>query len=140
MREHKKRGQVRATVVDLTPRHLARITLSTEGICAAARDCFHKAGTKANRQKWIDEHDLFVSEDGRAFALVDTEREVYFMDAITGTLYSLGQCHTSDHGVRTRFVRDREKASDVLMSVEQDDGYGYGRGHGRDEGLEGGAE
>jgi hypothetical protein len=54
---------------------------------------------------------------GRVFAAVDTATHVYFMDAITGSLYSFGECLTSTHG-RTGFVRDRKTATKILSEFE----------------------
>lgn len=132
-----KRGRpprTKTPAADFTARRPVRIARSTDGFCATSKDCFIQASSKAARQRWCDEHDLFLSDDGRVFALVDTALEVYFMDAITGTLYSLGQCHSSDILKRDHFTRDREKATDILMSIKKD-GSRYGYGYGRDAEL-----
>lgn len=90
-----------------------RITLASDAKCAAARWCFSSA--IKTKQAWIDRHDLFLSGNGRVYALVSTETEVFFMDCVTGSLFALGECMTSSRG-QTGFKRDNEKAAYMLLN------------------------
>jgi hypothetical protein len=92
-----------------------RISKASDAECAATKECYSALVSIDSKKKWMEDRDLFVA-DGRAFALVDTHTGVYFMDAITGSLYNFGECMTSVHG-RTGFVRDREKAMNILMQL-----------------------
>ena len=92
-----------------------RITKASDAECAATKECYSALVSMESKKKWMEDRDLFVA-DGRVFALVDTMSHVYFMDAITGSLYALGECLTSVHG-RTGFVRDREKAMNILLQL-----------------------
>lgn len=98
-----------------------RIKMSIEGRCAQVKYVFPMQGKKEMRKQWVDTHDLFTDKDGRVFALVDTPTKVYFMDAITGSLYDFGVCLTSDtlkmHGLK----RDHDYASEYLLSKKADD-------------------
>lgn len=88
---------------------MKRIKLSTEALCADSNACCNLK----NRRRWVQEHDLFVGSDGRAYALVDTPRHVYFMDAITGALFQFGE---QLGGLRVvSFTRDEEEAKRILM-------------------------
>lgn len=89
-----------------------RIQKATDAECALAKECFSSIISAENKRKWMDERDLFVA-DGRAFVVVDTPTHLYFMDAITGSLYNFGECLTSTRG-RTGFVRDRARAEQIL--------------------------
>lgn len=98
---------------------LARIQLSGDGERSAmGKYCC----TKARRLSWIAEHDLFVADDGRAYALVDTRSEVFFMDAITGALVALGDGrHQTNEFKRVGgFRRDHVGAADILMRAFTD--------------------
>jgi len=95
---------------------LHRIEKVSDADCATAKECYSTIISKENRAKWMDEHDLFVS-DGRVFAAVDTQHSIYFMDAITGSLHALGECLTSSTLRRTGFVRDREAAMKILLAA-----------------------
>lgn len=92
---------------------LYRISKASDAECAADKECFSPLVSIESKRKWIDDHDLFMT-DGRVFAAVDTMTHIYFMDAITGSLYNFGECMTSIHG-RTGFVRDHEMAEKLLM-------------------------
>lgn len=95
---------------------LYRIEKASGADCASAKECFSSLVSAVTKRKWIDDHDLFIS-DGRVFAVVDTQTRVFFMDAITGSLYNLGECLTSSTG-RTGFLRDKEKATAILMGFK----------------------
>lgn len=93
---------------------MQRIRLAGDGECSALGLC---CCTKANRAGWIARHDLFVADDGRAYALVDTRTEVFFMDAITGALIGLGDGeHRTNEAKRVRgFRRDQARAAEILL-------------------------
>lgn len=90
---------------------MKRIKLSVEAFCADSSACC----TQKNRKNWVEEHDLFVGSDGRAYALVDTPRHVFFMDAITGALFAQGGHIGGDRQV-TSFTRNEKKAKAFLMN------------------------
>jgi hypothetical protein len=99
-----------------------RIKLYAEADCAQATCCFPVDQGVARKQAWIEEHDLFVDSDGgRVLALVDTEDRVFFMDAVTGSLYQWGRCMTSDSLTLRGPVRDKELARSKLLSVKTED-------------------
>ena len=58
-----------------------------------------------------------MADDGRAYALVDTRTEVFFMDAITGALIGLGDGeHRTNEAKRVRgFRRDQARAAEILL-------------------------
>ena len=94
---------------------MMRITLSADTRCAQAKHCFNPASKKALQAKWFDDNDLFVNDDmTRAYALVDTRSEVFFMDAITGTLYQLGECQSSDRPKLGKLYRNHDKAISII--------------------------
>jgi hypothetical protein len=95
-----------------------RIKLSREdrAMCAQDNECFRTNIKRAFRQKWVDTHDLFVNDAGRVFALVDTETRVFFMDAMTGSLYQFGSCLTSTELKAHDLRRNQKKAETILMS------------------------
>lgn len=96
---------------------MMRITMSSDADCANSKHCFTPAASLKERTRWVNEADLFMC-DGRAFALVDTVSSVYFMDCITGSLYALGECLTSNMG-RTGFKRNKKAATELLMSFKR---------------------
>jgi len=97
---------------------VVRITLSDDAMCAHHKECYAPLHpVKAVRDRWIAEHDLFVTSDNRVFTLVDTQFEVFFMDAITGTLFQFGECLTSQMIKRKDFTRNRERAIELLKDV-----------------------
>lgn len=95
-------------------KRLYRIQKAADAECAVSKECFTAVSSDDIKRKWVQEHDLFIA-DGRVFAAVDTDTHMYFMDAITGSLYNFGECLTSPRG-RTGFVRDQAKASAMLMA------------------------
>lgn len=95
---------------------LYRITRASDADCAASRECFSSLVSTDNKKKWIADRDLFIADD-RVFVAVDTHTKIYFMDAITGSLYNFGECLTSNFG-RTGFVRNKEKATEILMNFK----------------------
>ena len=97
-----------------------RITISQESECATSTHCFPVSGTKANKDKWIKNNDMFISDDGRVYALVDTLSHVYFMDAITGSLYQFCKCLSSDRLKAPSFRRDPVKAAMILNSAAKE--------------------
>lgn len=100
---------------------MERIKISREAKCAQEKFCFPAHGKKESKQKWIDGHDLFTDSNGRAFALVDSEDRVYFMDAVTGSLYQFGNCLTSDILKSGGMTRNKKAAQEFLMGLRTDD-------------------
>lgn len=97
---------------------MKRIKISMEADCAKSSCCFPKNGRLEQKQKWIDDNDLFVdASKGRAFALVDTVSRVYFMDAITGSLYQFGNCMTSSILRVQDLHRDKYAAEQFLLRL-----------------------
>lgn len=113
MKNLAKARQARQAQAEAGP-GMQRIRLAGDGECSALGAC---CCTKANRPGWIARHDLFVADDGRAYALVDTRTEVFFMDAITGALIGLGDgVHRTNESKRIGgFKRDRARAAEILL-------------------------
>ena len=94
-----------------------RIKISSMARCAEEKLCFPQNAKRERRKQWIDEHDLFINEKGRAFALVDTMSEVFFMDAVTGSLYQFGGCVSTGQLSNALMHRNKDKAGAFLMSL-----------------------
>lgn len=92
-----------------------RITVNKDGQCAAEKFCFQIRSNNEKKEKWIKEHDLFVSDTGRAYALVDTTSCVYFMDCVTGSLYQFGECISASALKIFGLRRDKEAARQYLL-------------------------
>ena len=118
MQHHKKGNNMPQVQPVQEVRSLTRIKLAAGLILAAESECFTPTLSAESKEKWIKEHDLFVT-GGRAFALVDTATYVYFMDAVTGTLYQFGECLTSTELKYRDFTRDNDKAAKILMALEK---------------------
>ena len=104
---------------------MKRIKLSLEALCASSVSCFPVWAKPDQKKKWIDDHDLFVdTKRGRAFALVDTVSRIYFMDAVTGSLYHFGNCVTSDFLKASDLHRSQYEAEKFLMQVAEREGIG----------------
>ena len=116
MQYHKKGNNMPQVQPVEEVRSLTRIKLAAGITLAAESECFTATLSSESKRKWIKEHDLFVT-GGRAFALVDTATYVYFMDAVTGTLYQFGECLTSSDLKYRDFTRDNDKAAKILMSI-----------------------
>lgn len=99
---------------------MQRIKLSRDGHFAQENCCFRLTAQTRNKAAWIDAHDLFVDQAGRPFALVDTTLSVYFMDAVTGSLYSFGECHSSAELKLRGLRRDKDAARKYLMNLRMD--------------------
>lgn len=97
---------------------IARISIAQTANCAAEKYCFALSAKNDTKSKWIDEHDLFIANDDRIYTLVDTTKRVYFMDVITGTLFQFGECLTSQRLNPSKFVRDNEKATTIIMAMQ----------------------
>ena len=118
MQYHKKGNNMPQVQPVEEVRSLTRIKLAAGITLAAESECFTPTLSAESKEKWIKEHDLFVT-GGRAFALVDTATYVYFMDAVTGTLYQFGECLTSSDLKYRDFTRDNDKAAKILMALEK---------------------
>lgn len=97
---------------------MERIKISDEAKCVAAAHCFPLNGMKEMKRKWTEKHDLFLDKVGRVFALVDSADSVYFMDAITGSLYQFGNCLTSDTLKAGSLKRNNKKATELLLGMK----------------------
>ena len=99
-------------------RVLTRIKLAAGLNLASHTECFSPSSKIETKEEWLKNHDLFMSNH-RAFALVDTASEVYFMDCVTGTLYQLGECMSSSELKFNEFKRDKERATGFLLSIQR---------------------
>jgi len=61
-----------------------------------------------------------MSADGKVLALVDTVDAIYFMDAITGSLYQFGNCLTSNVLKTSGLKRNKVAAASNLMNKKID--------------------
>lgn len=95
---------------------MKRIRLASGAQCADERETFNPVSKKSTKEDWIASHDLFVSDTGDVFALVDTLYRVFFMDAITGSIYEFGNCLTSPTLKVSGLRRDKTKAGAILMA------------------------
>lgn len=122
--------QLRREVMTLkSTSRLYRIKKAQDAECAASNECYSTVVSMDSKRKWINDHDLFIA-DGRVFAAVDTMSRLYFMDAITGTLYDFGQSCTGTlkHG---GFVRDQDEGARILMQFK-----GSGNANGASGGID----
>lgn len=99
---------------------MKRIKISREAKCAQGKFCFPLNSKREAKQKWVDEHDLFTDADGKVFTLVDTIEKIYFMDAITGSLYQFGNCLTSSTLKAESLKRNQAAAGTILMNKKTD--------------------
>ncbi len=99
---------------------MKRIKISREAKCAQEKFCFPLNAKRETKQKWVDEHDLFTDGDGKVFTLVDTIEKIYFMDAITGSLYQFGNCLTSSTLKAESLKRNQAAAGTILMNKKTD--------------------
>lgn len=90
-----------------------RIRISDEGFCAVTGDCC----TTSNQRQWLNNHDLYLGEDGRGYTLVTAGDFVYFMDAITGALCELGRMVTNRDRSPGRFRRDHMGAKQAIVEA-----------------------
>jgi len=88
---------------------------------AVAEACFPCGGTTKAKDAWIVKHDLFTDTDGRAFALVENNDRVYFMDAVTGSLYQFGR-YVSGALTVNDLRRNKAAAEAYLMRAREKDG------------------
>jgi hypothetical protein len=106
------------------------IDINPEGPCAKAVYCMIASQRYLKNSQWPNKKELYVA-DGRAFAkvkiatprLIETQKElkkwidpkkVYFMDAITGTLYFEDGICVSNYKKQRKFVRDQKLATKIL--------------------------
>ena len=93
------------------------ITIAADSKCAHMKWCFSAAVPKKAKEEWCQGHDLFLSDDNRVFCLVQTSSQVYFMDAITGSLYSFGECKSSSRLKLKIDGRNQKRATSILLSI-----------------------
>jgi hypothetical protein len=81
--------------------------------CAASTECFTGSKKKIEKQKWIAEHDLYITSFNRVMA----RHEDIYMDAITGSFYnSDGRCRSSSDLKLGKVRKDQAEAAERLMS------------------------
>lgn len=102
-------------------RGINQVQTSTEAFCAQETHCC----TAKKRKDFINNHLLFIADDGRVYALVTAyvqgERVSFYMDAITGSLYSMdGYCQSNDLVHMTGFRFADEEAAKILMKHKFD--------------------
>lgn len=100
---------------------MRRIKISAEGRCAQSQFPWNPESNRKSKDKWLESNDLFLSEAGEVFALVDTPNSVYFMDAITGSLYAFGECLTSDTLKVRGLKRNQAEAAKKLLEFEREE-------------------
>ncbi|MCR4297522.1 MAG: hypothetical protein NUV75_02030 [Gallionella sp.] len=91
------------------------LVISDHGSYAIARECFNAGATRASKAKWIKEHKLCVSSNGRVFC---DHQPNFYMDAITGSLYKDGKCLGSSNLFLTGITEDHKRAVSILMSLK----------------------
>lgn len=65
--------------------------LSPFGFCVTEYCCYRTESKKSEKIKFIDTHDLYVSDRGRVYTPVriyKTSKTVLWMDCVTGTLFT----------------------------------------------------
>lgn len=93
------------------------ITLDESKSCAASLECFTNNKKKAEKKKWIDEHDLYMTSFGR----VMSKHQDTYMDAVTGSFYDLdGRCRSSFTLELGEVWKDQEGAAAQLMAMNPD--------------------
>ena len=87
--------------------------------CAASIECFTGNKKKIEKQKWIAEHNLYITSFGR----VVSKHEDIYMDAVTGSFYeSDGRCRSSSYLELGEVWKDQAGAASVLMTLNPDRG------------------
>ena len=104
------------------------ISKSMDGMMAKANECF-PIGPKASTKKaWIEDKELYLGDISGIERIltpviidIDMHRNVYLMDAITGTLYKPkgGKCLTSDQLHLKRFSKP-DNLADRLMQAKSE--------------------
>ena len=86
---------------------------------AASLECFTNNKKVAEKKKWIDAHDLYMTSFGR----VMSKHEDIYMDAVTGSFYnSDGRCRSSFTLELGEVWKDQAGASEQLMKLNADRG------------------
>ena len=97
---------------------------SQEGGCAPESMCFPLRGTKDQKRQWLRSRKLYLAKCGgylRTFALICVRfagrLRAYFMDAITGTLYSPRSMRApaSDYLRIEQVCRAQDRAASMLL-------------------------
>jgi hypothetical protein len=101
------------------------ISKSLDGMMAKANDCFPIGPRASSKRQWLEDKELYLGDIGGIEriltpVIIDTDmnKNVYLMDAVTGTLYKPrgGKCLTSDKLHLKRFAKP-DNLADRLMNV-----------------------
>ena len=99
--------------------HFHGVILDEAKSSAASNECFTNNKKQAEKRKWIDAHDLYMTSFGRVMVKYD---DIY-MDAVTGSFYnSEGRCRSSFTLELGEVWKDQECAASVLMTLNPDRG------------------
>lgn len=91
------------------------LVISNSGSYALARECFSANTSKESKLKWIGEHKLCVSDEGRVFC---DHQPDFYMDAITGSLYKNGKYLGSSQLFVTGLIENHKRAASILMALK----------------------
>lgn len=100
-------------------KHFHGVILDEAKSSAASNECFTNNKKTAEKRKWIDAHDLYMTSFGRVMVKYD---DIY-MDAVTGSFYnSDGRCRSSFTLELGEVWKDQAGASEQLMKLNADRG------------------
>ena len=83
---------------------------------AETKHCYVPTGKLKARREWCERHNLYLDDQNRVFALVDTPRGQHYMDAITGSMYRDGRCLSGPLSVSG--LVQTAKAARVLLGMK----------------------
>jgi hypothetical protein len=63
---------------------------------APDKACYPLHAKGKARREWIEQHELYLADNGRVFALIDSNLGQVLMDCITGSIYKHGRCLTGN--------------------------------------------
>jgi hypothetical protein len=101
------------------------ISKSLDGMMAKANDCFPIGPKASSKKQWLEDKELYLGDISGIERIltpviidIDIHKNVYLMDAVTGTLYKPkgGKCLTSDKLHLKRFAKP-DNLADRLMNV-----------------------
>lgn len=100
-------------------RHFHGVILDEAKSSATSNECFTNNKKQAEKKKWIDAHDLYMTSFGRVMA----KHEDIYMDAVTGSFYeSDGRCRSSSYLELGEVWKDQAAAEEQLMKLNADRG------------------
>lgn len=92
--------------------------ISPEGSFITSKDLFDRACvTPRSKANWINSHQLFIN-DGRVYTPIMANYRLWWMSAITGTLYdNKGQCRSGNKPIDlSKMFKNDDEAKRILMS------------------------